>query len=140
MTNLTINNAELYYEDTKSGKETILFSHGLLWSCRMFDDQVNELKGDYRVIAYDHRGQGRSGIPKNGYDLDSLTDDVVMLIKNLNLDSVHFVGLSMGGMVGMRLAARHPELVKSLILIDTSADPESPKNLPKFKQMNFIAK
>lgn len=61
-------------------------------------------KRRYRVITYDHRGQGKSSVPKTGYDMDSLYEDVVLLIEQLKLGSVHFAGLSMGGFVGMRLA------------------------------------
>lgn len=137
---MTVNNVDLYYEDTNSGDETIVFSHGLLWSCRMFDKQVVALKDQYRVVAYDHRGQGKTAVTKNGYDMDTLMSDAEELIEKLNIAPVHFVGLSMGSFVGIRLAARRSELIKSLILIESSADPEPAENIPKYKRLNFIAR
>ena len=124
MPTIKINNCDYYYEEHGSGPETILFSHGLLWSGYLFHKQVAFFKSRYRVITYDHRGQGKSSVTKTGYDRDSLYEDVVLLIEHLKLGSVHFAGLSMGGFVGMRLAARRPDLVKSLILMETSAQPE----------------
>jgi 3-oxoadipate enol-lactonase len=133
------NGVNLHYEDQGTGKETIVFSHGLLWSHRMFEAQVSELSKTYRVIAYDHRGQGRSEV-KGPFDMDTVTNDAISLIETLALGKVHFVGLSMGGFVGMRLAARRPDLVKSLVLLETSANAEPVENLPKYKTLNGIVK
>jgi len=125
MPTIRVNGAELYYEDTGGqGKETIVFAHGFLFSCRMFDAQVAALKDRYRCIAYDFRGQGQSEITADGYDMETLYEDAAALIEGLNAAPCHFVGLSMGGFMGMRLAARRPHLIRSLILMETSADPE----------------
>ncbi len=140
MPKIKVNGAELYYEETGSGPETIVFSHGLLWSCRMFDKQVAALKDRYRVITYDHRGQGQSQVTDSGYDMETLFEDATALIKALNAAPCHFAGLSMGGFMGMRLAARRPELLKSLILIETSSDPEPVENIPKYNRLNMIAR
>jgi pimeloyl-ACP methyl ester carboxylesterase len=139
MAEIDINGAKIYYQDTGMGEETIVFSHGLLYSNRMFQDQIDFLKTNYRVIAYDHRGQGQSEV-KSPFDMDTLTEDAAQLIQKLAKGPVHFAGLSMGGFVGMRLAARYPKLVKSLILLDTSANPEPVENLPKYKTLNGIVK
>ena len=119
-----INNCNYYYEKHGSGNETILFSHGLLWSGRMFYKQINYFKKNFTVITYDHRGQGRSEVTKKGYDMDALYEDLVALLKYLGLKKVHLGGLSMGGFVVMRLASRRPDLVRSLILMETSAEIE----------------
>ena len=58
----------------------------------------------------------------------------------LKLALVHFVGLSMGGFVGMRIAARRPELLKSLTLLETSADPEPTENLSRYRLLQFIGR
>lgn len=134
-----INGVNYYYEESGSGEDIIVFSHGLLWSCRMFDKQVEALKETYTVVAYDHRGQGKTEITESGYDMDTLSEDALELIKSFGRP-VHFAGLSMGGFVAMRLAARHPELIKSLILMETSADPEPAVNVPKYKRLNRVAK
>lgn len=133
---INCNNASLFYTDEGGGEETILFSHGLLFSHEMFRAQIDFFKPRYRCIAYDHRGQGQSEVTKTGYDMDALFLDAAMLIENLQLGSVHFVGLSMGGFVGMRLAARKPHLIKKLVLMDTSADEEV--NKLKYNALNLI--
>ncbi len=133
------NGVNLYYTDQGNGPETIVFAHGLLWSHKMFEAQVAFLKDKYRVIAYDHRGQGQSEA-KGPYDMETVAEDGAELIKALGLGSVHFAGLSMGGFVGMRLAARHPELIKSLILLETSSNAEPVENLPKYKTLNGVVK
>src|SRR5262249_26112483 len=136
-----VNGTKLYYEDTGGSGAPIIFSHGLLLDTRLFDQQVAHLQSQFRCISYDHRGQGRSAESDlREIDMDVLCDDVRELIETLNLGPVHFFGLSMGGFVGMRLAARHPQLVRSLMLSSTSADPERPENKPKYKLLTFLAK
>lgn len=138
MPHINCNNTSLYYLDEGSGEETIVFSHGLLFSHEMFRAQFDYFKNRYRCIAYDHRGQGQSEVTESGCDMDSLFLDAAALIENLQLGAVHFVGLSMGGFVGMRLAARKPHLVKSLTLMETSADEEV--NKLKYRSLNVIFK
>lgn len=141
MPRIQVNGTELHYEDTGGPGEPLLFSHGLLWNTALFAPQMAALRDRYRCIAYDHRGQGRSADDdREAIDMDLLTADAVALIQALGLGAVHFCGLSMGGFVGMRLAARHPRLVRSLILCDTSAEPEPPENAPKYVRMNFVAR
>lgn len=142
MPHITLNNAKLYYEDSApndKNKPVIYFAHGLLWSCRMWDDQVKVLKQHYRCIRMDFRGQGKSAIPKSGYDMDSLANDVTALLDYLNVDKFHYVGLSMGGFVGQRMALKHPERLQKLVLLDTSADPEPAENLPGYGLLVKIA-
>lgn len=140
MPKINVNGVNLNYEESGQGDETIVFSHGLLWSSRMFDHQIAVLKDKYRIIAYDHRGQGQTEVTASGYDMDTLYEDAVELIETLNLGKVHFAGLSMGGFVAMRIAARRPDLLKSLILIETTADPEPKENVPKYKMLNLVAR
>jgi len=140
MPKINVNGVNIHYEESGQGEETIVFSHGLLWSNRMFDNQVTVLKDKYRVIAYDHRGQGQSEVAESGYDMDTLTDDAIALIETLKLGKVHFVGLSMGGFVAMRIAARRPDLIKTMILIETSADPEPQENVLKYKLLSLVAR
>lgn len=135
-----INGAQIYYEEAGSGPETIVFSHGLLMSGEMFREQVKAFSGRYRCICYDHRGQSRSEVTDSGYDMDSLTQDAAALIRELDCAPCHFVGLSMGGFVGMRLAIRQPELLKSLILIETTADPEPEQNKGPYRRLAFIGR
>lgn len=135
-----LNGARIFFTDTGGDGEPIVFSHGLLFSGAMFDAQIAHFRDRHRCIAFDHRGQGKSGATDDGYDIDTLTDDAASLIRHLDIAPCHFVGLSMGGFVGMRLAARTPELLKSLTLLGTSADPEPHENAPKYRMLNFIAR
>lgn len=140
MPKLNVNGAELYYEEHGTGAETIVFAHGLLWSGRMFDYQVHALTDRYRCITFDFRGQGRSEITPSGYDMETLTEDAAALITALGCAPCHFLGLSMGGFIGQRLAIRHPSLLKSLMLLETSADPEPEENKGCYRLLNFIAR
>lgn len=140
MPHLQINGADLYYEEHGAGHETIVFSHGLLWSGRMFYDQIAVLKDQYRCITFDFRGQGQSQVTPSGYDVESLYADAVELIEVLGCSPCHFVGLSMGGFVGLRVAIRRPDLLKSLILIETSSDPEPKENINRYRMLNFVAR
>ncbi|REJ77795.1 MAG: alpha/beta hydrolase [Acidobacteria bacterium] len=140
MPHIELNGAQIWYKDTGEGDQTIVFAHGLLWSGEMFDDQVEHFKNRYRCVTFDFRGQGKSEVTDKGYDMDSLTLDAVELIRKLDCGPVHFAGLSMGGFVGMRLAIRHPDLLHSLILIETSADPEPSENLFKYNVLKFVGR
>jgi 3-oxoadipate enol-lactonase len=131
-----INGAHIYFERSGEGDEVIVFSHGLLFNHHMWDAQVAHFKNIFCCIAYDHRGQGQSDSIGN-LDMDTLYEDAAALIEALCPGKpVHFVGLSMGGFVGMRLAARKPQLLKSLVLLDTSADPEP--NRLKYLLLNQV--
>jgi 3-oxoadipate enol-lactonase len=136
---ISVNDAELYYEDHGTGNETILFAHGLLWSGRMFQDQIEALKSDFRCISLDFRGQGRSQITADGYGIDQLTSDTIRFIELMKLGPVHFVGLSMGGFVGMRIAATRPDLIQSLALLNTSAEAEAAGNRLRYLLMTYTA-
>ena len=140
MPKIQVNGTEINYEDRGSGEETIVFSHGLLWSTALFDNQVNSLKEKFRCISFDFRGQGKSEITDDGYDMDTLAVDAAELIKKLKLGPCHFVGLSMGGFIGLRLGIREPDLIKSLILLDTTAHCEPAKSARKYRLLNFIAR
>nr|WP_317198577.1 alpha/beta hydrolase [uncultured Psychrobacter sp.] len=135
---IKINNTNIYYEDSAPDdqqKPVMLFAHGLLWNTRLFENQVEHFKDDYRCIAFDFRGQGQSQITKDGYDMDTLAGDAIELLNILNVDSCHYVGLSMGGFVGQRVAIKLPDLLNTLTLIDTSADAEDPDNIPGYKKL-----
>jgi 3-oxoadipate enol-lactonase len=133
MPHANVNGHNLFYEEHGSGPETIVFAHGLLWSGRMFAAQVSALKARYRCITFDFPGQGQSEVARDGCDMDTLAADAAALVKQLNAAPCHFAGLSMGGFVAMRMGIRYPDLVRSLILMETSADPEPPENVPKYK-------
>lgn len=140
MPTATANGIDLNYVESGQGAQTVVFAHGLLLDHHMFEAQRQALEGRYRVVAYDHRGQGDSAPAAGGYDMDSLTEDAVDLIRATQSAPCHFIGLSMGGFVGMRLAARYPELLRSLTLLNTSAMPETLLQRLRFRAMQaFVA-
>ena len=143
MPTLDVNGTQLYYEDTGPGStgETIVFSHGLLWSVALFAPQVAALRARYRCIAWDHRGQGKSASDhRTCIGMELVTQDAIALLAKLGLGPVHFAGLSMGGFVAMRVAARRPELVKKLILIETSSDPEPIENVSRYRLLSGVTR
>lgn len=136
-------NAVIHYTDTgtpegRPDAPCVFFGHGLLFSGWMFEPQIAALRDRYRCVAIDWRGQGGSSAAAGGYDMDSLATDATALIEHLGLAPVHYVGLSMGGFVGQRIAARKPHLVRSLTLLDTSAGPEDPDKAGEYKLLAAI--
>jgi len=138
MATIELDGTSLYYEDTGPGStgETIVWSHGLLWTTEQFAPQIAALRGRYRCIAWDHRGQGRSAADhRECIGIELVWRDAVRLVQTVAGGPVHFCGLSMGGFVAMRMAARHPELVRSLILLETTADPEPIENIARYRML-----
>lgn len=134
------NDKKMYYAVYGEGPETILFAHGLLWDHREWDAQVDHFKNKYRVVVFDHHGQGLSARTKTGHDMDSLADDAIALIEHLAVGKVHWVGLSMGGFVGIRVAAKRPDLVKTLSLLNTTSLPESPAKIREYGLLVLVVK
>jgi 3-oxoadipate enol-lactonase len=89
----------------------------------MWDPQVPALSETHRVLRYDHRGHGGSATPAGPYAVADLAGDLIALLDELDVATASFVGLSLGGMVGMWVAAHHPERIDQLVLICTSALP-----------------
>ena len=140
MPKVLVNNVEIHYDEFGEGEETLAFSHGFLMNNTMFKGQIDTFKANFRCIAFDHRGHGQSEVTTNGYELDNLVTDAIGLIETLNLGAVHFIGMSTGGFVGMRIAIKRPELLKSLILIDTSAEEEPKESMKKNRILLWIVK
>lgn len=140
MPHFTSNGVSFYYEDTGGTGPAIVFSHGLLMSSRMWRAQIDAFKGRYRCIAYDHRGQGQSSDPGGrSHDMETCYRDAVAVIEGIDARPCHFVGLSMGGFVGMRLAARRPDLLYSLSLLETTAEAEPADNVPRYRKLALVA-
>ncbi len=138
MPSFSVNGCDIYYTEQGSGDKTMLFAHGLLMDNSMWDELVPTFAETYRVIRFDFRGQGQSSNPDNGFDMDTLVEDIAAFIQARSVHAVHYVGLSMGGMVGMRIAARYPKLLRTLVLLDTSALPEPWYKKIKYRLMSVI--
>ena len=99
----------------------VVMSHSLAAHSGMWRPQVEALADRYRILRFDTRGHGSSAAPDGPYDMDLLAADLVGLLDALDVGPVHFVGLSMGGMIGQTLAIKHPDRVISLALCDTTS-------------------
>ena len=98
-----------------------VLSHSLGSNLSMWDFQLSVLEPHFRVLRYDTRGHGGSQTTPGAYSLDLLGDDAIALLDILGFEQVHWVGLSMGGMIGQNLALRHSNRLLSLSLCDTMA-------------------
>lgn len=126
MTTININNVPLgYTEAGKGNNRTIVFAHPLLWGAEMFDQMITELAKDFHVVAVDIHGHGQSGFSAP-LTIDRMTNDFNILLEKLDLPKVIWLGASVGGMIGMRLALAHPEKLDSLILMVTNAKLDEP--------------
>lgn len=105
----------------RSDAPVVVFSNSLGSTHRMWDPQLAAFEERFRVVRYDTRGHGQSPVPLGPYTIDDLADDVVALLDILDVERAHLVGLSLGGMTAMRLAARNPERIDRLALLCTGA-------------------
>jgi 3-oxoadipate enol-lactonase len=117
---LHANGIEISYEVAGQGP-WLIFSHSLACNKAMWQPQFEAFSKSYRVLRYDTRGHGESAVPAGPYTLDLLAQDVKALCDELDIDACHFVGLSLGGMIGQTLALQHPELLLSLTLADSTS-------------------
>jgi 3-oxoadipate enol-lactonase len=118
----TVNGIDTYYEmHGKREGEWVVFSHSLACSVRMWDGEIARLKDRFCVLAYDTRGHGQSAAPKGPYTLEQLADDLHALLKHLKIEKPHYVGLSMGGMIGQTAALKYPGIFRSMTLCDTTS-------------------
>ena len=99
----------------------VVLSNSLGSTRGMWDPQVPALAERFRVVTYDGRGHGESPAPAGPYTIDDLVDDVLALLDRLGAERAHLAGVSLGGMVGMRMAAREPARVHRLAVLFSSA-------------------
>lgn len=98
----------------------LVMSHSLACDHTMWDPQV-EAFPDFRLLRFDTRGHGHSDAPAGNYTLELLADDLKALLDALAIDRCHYVGLSMGGMIGQQFALKYPGRFASLTLADTTS-------------------
>jgi 3-oxoadipate enol-lactonase len=124
----TINGFRMNYAvEGPDAAPAVVLHHPLATDLTIWDELTAALKPRYRVVRFDARGHGASEATPAPYDLSTLTADVVALMDHLGLARAHFLGLSMGGMVGQHLGVGHPRRCASLILSSTTSrvPPES---------------
>ncbi len=98
----------------------VVLSHALGCDLTMWDGVAAALQDRYTVLRYDHRGHGQSPVVGHAYTMADLADDAAELIRAQG-EPAHFVGLSMGGMTAQALGARHPQLVRSLVIANSAS-------------------
>lgn len=114
------NGITLEYSIEGSGPWLAL-SHSLACTSRMWDEQMPLLAKRFKVLRFDTRGHGGSDAPGGAYTLEQLADDVKGLFEALDIRKTHWIGLSMGGMIGQTFALKYPGILESLVLADTSS-------------------
>src|SRR4029077_13654264 len=120
--------ARIHYAlEGQSGTPVLVFSNSLGANYSMWDPQVREFRGEFRVLRYDMRGHGQSSLTPGPYSIELLAKDVLVLLDALDLNRVHFCGLSMGGMIGMWLGVNAPERIRKLALCNTGAKIGTPE-------------
>ena len=102
------------------GRPWLVFSHSLACDHSMWDPQM-EAFADFRILRFDTRGHGKSSAPAADYSLEMLADDLKSLLDALSIQRCHFVGLSMGGMIGQQFALKYPTRFASMTLADTTS-------------------
>lgn len=126
MPTIAVNGTDIFYIDEGPRDAPAIFcSSSMFFDADMFQAQAEAFSGAYRVIRYDHRNQGRSATaPRDQLDMDTLSEDAAALIEALGAAPCTFVGNSMGGFIALRLAARRPDLIRSIVVLGSSADVE----------------
>lgn len=120
---VNVGGVELAVEEHGAGMPVVLL-HGFPLSSRMWEAIVPALTQVGRVVTVDLRGFGDSEAPQSGYSMDALAGDVMGVAAALHLDRWVLAGHSMGGYVALRVAARWPERLAGLMLVDTRAEPD----------------
>jgi 3-oxoadipate enol-lactonase len=115
-----------YTVDGAADAPVVVLSNSLGATRGMWDPQVPALAERYRVVTYDGRGHGESPAPAGPYTIDDLVDDVLQVLDQIGAERAHVAGVSLGGMVGLRMAAREPSRVRRLAVMFSSAkvDPQ----------------
>jgi 3-oxoadipate enol-lactonase len=110
---------DVHYEITGQGPWLTL-SHSLAAHLGMWEPQIEALSRHFTLLRYDTRGHGGTTATAAPYTLDQLADDAHALLQHLGVARTHWLGLSMGGMIGQMLAIRHPEVLDRVVLADTT--------------------
>ncbi|HET7340270.1 MAG TPA: 3-oxoadipate enol-lactonase [Methylomirabilota bacterium] len=119
---ITANGISMNYTlDGPASAPVVTLSHSLATDLSMWEPQMKALTARWRVLRYDTRGHGGTDAPKAAYSLTQLADDARALLTALKIGRTHWVGLSMGGMIGQTLALASPNVFQSLALCDTSS-------------------
>ncbi len=123
MPRLDRDGVRIFYEEAGAGNPPMVFLHG--WSCdhTYFAPQFDYYRGEHRVVSLDLRGHGHSDKPQQRYSIGEFAEDVYWLCRELGVGRPIVLGHSMGGNISLELAARHPDEVSALVLVDSPVIP-----------------
>ncbi|MGH7311416.1 MAG: alpha/beta fold hydrolase, partial [Candidatus Rokuibacteriota bacterium] len=110
-----------YALEGPAANPVVIVSHSLAAHLGMWEPQVDALTRTFRILRYDTRGHGGTEVAPGGYTLEQLADDALGLLDTLGIERAHWLGLSLGGMIGQTLALKAPQRLRSLALCDTSS-------------------
>ncbi|WCR11188.1 3-oxoadipate enol-lactonase [Paracoccus stylophorae] len=122
MLNARVNDVDLHYADQGPvDGPAVVFSNSLGTDFRVWDPLLPHLPDGLRILRHDKRGHGLSQETPGPYSIEQMADDAAGLIRHVGLSRVVFVGLSIGGLIGQSLAARHPDLLAGLVISNSAA-------------------
>lgn len=124
MTQVRANGIDIHYRidgDGSPSRPWLVFSHSLACDHTMWDAQADAFSRSFNVLRYDTRGHGTTSAPPGEYTIELLAEDLNVLLEALRIQRCHFVGISMGGMIGQMATLRWPARFSSLTLVDTSS-------------------
>jgi 3-oxoadipate enol-lactonase len=124
------NGIQIHYTIDGDSGPWLTMSHSLACDSRMWDEQVAVLAKRFKVLRFDTRGHGQTDAPQGEYTLDMLADDAAAVLAAAGVRQTHWIGISMGAMIGQTLAVRTPGLLLSAVLADTTS-----RNPPEVWQM-----
>jgi 3-oxoadipate enol-lactonase len=119
---LAIDGLEIRYQiDGAQDGPWLVFSNSLATNLSIWDHQVAAFGAEYRILRYDQRGHGASGVPEGAVTFDRLARDVLALLDHVGIDRCNYIGLSMGVPTGLGLWAAAPERISRMVLADGQA-------------------
>jgi 3-oxoadipate enol-lactonase len=116
-----LNNIDIHYTVEGDKGPWVTLSHSLACNLTSWDAQAALLSQNYRVLRYDTRGHGQTSAPAGDYTLDVMAEDVHALFTHLGISRTHWIGISMGGMIGQTYALAHPGVFQSMLLADSTS-------------------